>query len=464
MAPTERPTHLPCPARAVAPLLTLALLLTACGSESSVDAHDDAGAVDDTPVQTELVIEPCEQPHAPVLFVHGGFGSGDQFTLQAQRLASNGYCESHIRTFDYDSQTNTGMATAATITRLDAAVDSLLEDTGAERLHMLGHSNGCSIARDYLEDAEHSAKVEKYVNVAGAEWAFPDDTEVLGLTSEGDQIIGRVEYEGADNPAMPVLDHIAILTAVEPFEAIHEFFTGEAPETTRVVESDVRHVSGFVMNFAENVARVDTTIDVWPVDAETGERIGDEPTVSLVTEEGGAFGPFAAEADTYYEFFIPDGSEMDMPLHVYVEPFKRSMHLLYLKTMPAPLTAAGFLLSGIAPPTTDATGGIIQHTDRAIDKAIDSLTVDGVEAAIDGVADVESTTVAIFFADGNENGVTDATPLSQLSIAPFLKGIDVFIPSDEDTPLVFDLNGQRIATPRWATDPEGTITVLFASE
>ena len=39
----------------------------------------------------------------PIIFVHGGSGSGAQFESQAMRFTSNGYPQDHIRVLEYDS-------------------------------------------------------------------------------------------------------------------------------------------------------------------------------------------------------------------------------------------------------------------------------------------------------------------------------------------------------------------------
>ena len=41
----------------------------------------------------------------PLIFVHGGAGSGAQFESQGLRFSSNGYPRSYINVFEYDSTT-----------------------------------------------------------------------------------------------------------------------------------------------------------------------------------------------------------------------------------------------------------------------------------------------------------------------------------------------------------------------
>jgi triacylglycerol esterase/lipase EstA (alpha/beta hydrolase family) len=40
----------------------------------------------------------------PMIFVHGGSGSGGQFESQAMRFESNGYPHEYVKVLEYDSQ------------------------------------------------------------------------------------------------------------------------------------------------------------------------------------------------------------------------------------------------------------------------------------------------------------------------------------------------------------------------
>ncbi len=44
-----------------------------------------------------------EPDHRPIVFVHGGAGSGAQFESQAMRFTSNGYPADRIRVLEYNS-------------------------------------------------------------------------------------------------------------------------------------------------------------------------------------------------------------------------------------------------------------------------------------------------------------------------------------------------------------------------
>ena len=50
------------------------------------------------------------QPEAPIVFVHGGAGSGVQYSSVARRFVSNGYPADRIRTYEYDSSSAAAIA------------------------------------------------------------------------------------------------------------------------------------------------------------------------------------------------------------------------------------------------------------------------------------------------------------------------------------------------------------------
>jgi triacylglycerol esterase/lipase EstA (alpha/beta hydrolase family) len=64
----------------------------------------------------------------PIIFVHGGSGSGAQFESQAMRFASNGYPQDHIRALQYDSS-SIGDILPEVLDNLDALIAELQAET-----------------------------------------------------------------------------------------------------------------------------------------------------------------------------------------------------------------------------------------------------------------------------------------------------------------------------------------------
>ena len=92
------------------------------------------------------------------------------------RFSSNGYCRSSLRAHDYDSiavQTifNPFMGSQLyqqNIQKLDAAVDTLLADTGFDQIELVGHSFGTGVSTDYVSDPTRASKVAQGSQVSRA--------------------------------------------------------------------------------------------------------------------------------------------------------------------------------------------------------------------------------------------------------------------------------------------------------
>jgi triacylglycerol esterase/lipase EstA (alpha/beta hydrolase family) len=131
----------------------------------------------------------------PVVFVHGGAGSGAQFESQAMRFASNGYPTDWVRVLDYNSTDPSSFGTIPG--RLDALIAALQADTGAAEVDLLGHSLGTGIVQAYLSSPARAANVAHYVNIDGATAAAPPGgVETLALWGAGS---GARRIPGAKN-------------------------------------------------------------------------------------------------------------------------------------------------------------------------------------------------------------------------------------------------------------------------
>ncbi|MEM2572660.1 MAG: hypothetical protein QW132_06260, partial [Archaeoglobaceae archaeon] len=90
---------------------------------------------------------PCTNA-TPIIFVHGGAGSGAQFESQAMRFTSNGWPAECIFTFDYNSSMAGGPGTinpafwSYVIPMLDDFINQTLQTTGSEKVELIGHSLG----------------------------------------------------------------------------------------------------------------------------------------------------------------------------------------------------------------------------------------------------------------------------------------------------------------------------------
>jgi len=69
---------------------------------------------------------------------------------------------------------------------LDAAVDALLDDTGASRVVLMAHSMGGLVSRLYIDDADRADKVARFITLGTPYWGAPK-THFALLTGDSDQ-------------------------------------------------------------------------------------------------------------------------------------------------------------------------------------------------------------------------------------------------------------------------------------
>ena len=141
------------------------------------------------------------------------------------------------------------------------------------------------------------------------------------------------ELKGAKNVVIPRIDHRETSHGPKAFAAAYEFITGRTPATTDpVAEQRVLlrgRITGLGLSstdpasgaFANNLPVPGAKVDVYAIDAVTGERRG-APVYSTVTGADGAWGPLEARHETRYEFSVTAAGYAN--LHVYRSPFPRS--------------------------------------------------------------------------------------------------------------------------------------------
>ncbi len=97
------------------------------------------------PVQRGLVIHDVEAAGTPILLVHGLIDNRSVFTLLRLGLTRRGF--GRVFAMNYSTLTHDVRTAAA---RLGEEVEAIVEETGYERIHIVGHSLGGLIARYYV--------------------------------------------------------------------------------------------------------------------------------------------------------------------------------------------------------------------------------------------------------------------------------------------------------------------------
>ncbi len=361
----------------------------------------------------------------PVVFVHGSAGSAMQFQTQAKRLASNGYPAELIEAHDYDSTFATETVEQI-YARLDHRIARLLQQTGADKVDLLGHSLGTFMSQGYLASPQRAATVAHYVNLDGrTATALPGGVPTLAVWGEGP---ATRTITGATNVYFSDQAHTQVVTSPETFVEVYRFFTGQEPRTTAILPEPPGHLalSGRVVLFPTNVGVGGATLEVYAVDLLTGRRRPGPALETLVLPADGSFGPIRAIGFKRYEFaLVREGAATH---HFYFQPSVRSDHLLRL-------------LTGVPGQGLDAlTDKSDAHTNLTLSRnkewwgdqgeGSDALYVNGQNILNAANSPRVKRTIGIFAFDRGADRVTDlSAPIPAFFAQTFLTGMDVFVPA-----------------------------------
>lgn len=110
--------------------------------------------------QRGLIGADVEAATTPIVLIHGVVDNRTIFTMMRRGLRRRGF--SCIRSFSYGPHTNDLRTTAE---RFGAFLDELADETGSDRMHVIGHSLGGLIARYYVQRLGGDARVGTLVTL-----------------------------------------------------------------------------------------------------------------------------------------------------------------------------------------------------------------------------------------------------------------------------------------------------------
>jgi pimeloyl-ACP methyl ester carboxylesterase len=406
-----------------------AAVAAACGGSSK------SGTAGDLSCPVVVAEADCDRSQRPFVFVHGTFGSGDNFAHVARLLGSNGFCQDRIIAIDYNSLGDRPAENG----QLDAAIDQILAETGFDQVDLAGHSQGTAHCGAYLSDPAHRAKVAHYVNFSGS----PDvgDVETLSLSSEHD--LGNRPHHATGSRVTAVTfvdqDHFAVAASTRSFVELYRYLRGEDPAYTEVqCGEEMVTVEGVAESFADNV-RMTGQVEIRAV-GDTPRAVGD-PVLTVTPGADGHFGPFQLQRGPVYEFkaFDADG---ELVGYQYFTPFKRSNRLVRLLS-PSPNPAIAAASTDLVVHSPNHVALVVRWYGGALRQDLGaSLTIDGTEVLTSenaGEAALQTPALAggvvgFFLFDADLDLTTD---LGLVASAPFLSFTDVFM--DARTPRFIEL-------------------------
>jgi pimeloyl-ACP methyl ester carboxylesterase len=361
----------------------------------------------------------------PLIFVHGGAGSGAQFESQAQRFTSNGYPARYVNVLEYDSTFGTTTRDEV-YARLDALIAQVKARTGRSKVDLLGHSLGTTLSHEYLASPERAANIAHYVNIDGRTAAAPPGGVPTLAIWAGRGTPGR-EIVGAQNVTVPNQTHVQVATSKETFVPVFKFFTGRRPAKDIVSERRIT-LSGRAQLFPENVGVGERTLEIWRVDGDTGQRKGDDPVATLDIADDGSWGPVhGLRSGRHYEFALLDPTS-SLVHHLYFEPFKRSDHLVRLLTS----TPTGGVNILIERGPNHGSLALVRYKELWGDQGAenDQLLINGTNVINAATAPISKRVIGMFAFDTGSDGVSNiASPHPVFFALPFLSGVDLFIPA-----------------------------------
>lgn len=333
---------------------------------------------------------PASRPPV-VVFVHGNGDSSALWINTLWRFEANGYTRSQLFALDFaypvarreDARPEPFRSSAADQrNELAAYVDGVLKATGQRKVALVGSSRGGNAIRSYLKDGGGAAFVSHAVLcgtpnrgivdsdtlLPGSEfngaYAFlkrlnegPDDrvpgVAMMAIRSDRNdkyaQPDGRfvgapgtptgVDYDtaalrGATNVVLDGLDHREVAFHKLAFAAMYEFIAGAAPASMFIAQEPLPVLNGRVTGIADggvytNLPVAGAEVEIYEIDATTGERKAATPVHRKTTGNDGAWGPFVGRAETFYEFVLHMAAQ---PItHTYRSPFLRSSDVVHLR-------------------------------------------------------------------------------------------------------------------------------------
>jgi pimeloyl-ACP methyl ester carboxylesterase len=461
------------------------LVLVACcvalvASACTDDDGDGSGSGSDGNGEVEFTDVEVRDDVRPVVFIHGGSGSGAQFQTQALRFASNGYPMEYLGVVDYNSLAIDGIEDEVH-GRIDALVAELQAESGADQVDLMGHSLGTLVSQNYLRsDPERAASVAHYVNIDGRPSEdVPGGVPTLALW--GEPVFGNRteagEITGGTNVYFDEQAHVQVATSAESFAEMFMFFNkGEEPDTLEVLpqRSEDLTIEGRAVHFPQNEGVPEGTLEVYEVDPETAERVSDDPDDTYPLSGDGEWGPFDGDHGASYELVINRGPDSYLH-HFYLEPLIRSDQLIRLNTSPEG-EGLRAIANDLAQRTDDSPPEVgfvfSRYKEWWGDQGdqSDTLEIDGTNILNPATSPRDNNSIGVFAFDVASDGVANVDePIGQLFGITFLTGVDFVLEGADpaDTTVTISSvhrgdteNPQVVRVRNWVA-PDHAISVHF---
>ncbi len=326
----------------------------------------------------------------PIVFVHDNGDTAALWHTTMWRFESNGYPRRLLYAIDYawpSARSDDGVAqpgrssTADQRAELAAYVKRVLQETRRRKVVLIGSSRGGNSIRNFLKNGGGAELCSHAILGGATNHGVLVSTEVLKnsefngaapflrllnegptetvpgvsfLTLRSDKLdkfaqpdglfLGMAgkptglsydapELKGATNVVLPGLDHREVAFHKLAFQQMFRFIVGEEATSTFIAPEREVTLTGRVTGFAEgvysNIAVAGATVEIWAVDASTGERRTTAPLLRTTTPADGVWGPFRTTPEAWLEFVVTTPG--NPVTHIYRSPFLRSSDIVHLR-------------------------------------------------------------------------------------------------------------------------------------
>jgi pimeloyl-ACP methyl ester carboxylesterase len=334
--------------------------------------------------------QPAEPGLPPVVFVHGNGDSSALWINTLWRFEANGYRRNQLFAIDFaypnarrdDSKPEPfRSSTEDAMKELAAYVAQVQKATRRRRVALVASSRGGNAVRNYLKNGGGAESVSHAVTcgtpnkgivisdtlLVGSEFngafpflkglnAGPDDlipgVEMMAIRSDkfdkyaqpDGRFVGApgkptgvgydaTELRGAKNVVLDGLDHREVAFHKLAFAAMYEHITGKPPASMFIAQEPLPVLNGRVTGVADgvytNLPVAGAEVEIYEVDAKTGERKSAMPVHRKTTGDDGMWGPYIGRSDMNYEFVLRMSAQ---PVtHTYRSPFLRSSDVIHLR-------------------------------------------------------------------------------------------------------------------------------------
>ena len=410
------------------------------------------------PISKTIIVEPndmhfppigaCDDSNVPIVAIHGFLASSDTYESHSSRWAANGHCLDRFFGFDWNT-----FDQESALSELEDFVDLVLAETGSSQVDMLGHSAGGGLAHEYVVSLAQG-KVRKYVHIGSFSDLTAPEIPMLNLWSSADYAVPGSEITGTENQELPGDDHYQVATSAQSFTAIYQFLYGVEPATLNIALEEQIELWGKALYFGENQVALQSLVEAYRLDPNTGMRLNDDPDYRFTTGQNGLWGPLPTSATDLWELTLLDDS--GVPIRHYYAPFESSTNLLRLRGLPENGLAAA-LLSAIPLEDENTVNMVSFSKQQGVIAGRDSLIIDGVEFVTTERAPAEDTIIALFHFDNGSDGLESEDPV-QFGNFPFIAGTDSVWLSNEEESIETQFNQQSRFIPKWG---HGVVIAIY---